>query len=70
MSDPIWFILWCICGSIAIGLEVIALWRPSEGDTLSENLRTKVRRHKWIRWVTFIAWLIFSIWFAWHIWLT
>lgn len=60
--------LWLALGALAIGLEVLALWRPARGDTLSENLRVRVRRHQWLRWATLAAWALFSVWFAWHIW--
>jgi hypothetical protein len=65
-------IIWIIWGIVSFAwfgiAEYMALSNKHEGDTLSENLRVLIGKHKALWYATLIIWIIFSSWFLGHIW--
>lgn len=58
-----WAWIWLCIGVLVVAVELIAIVRKGEGDTLSENVWKLQRRGSWgkfVRWMiaAFLLWLI------------
>lgn len=66
-----WTIAWIIWIVMFLVIEALALVNKTEGDTLSEKIRSwggiKTPERKGAQWAVFLAFLVFIIWFPIHI---
>jgi len=68
IPNSIW-ILWGVTMAAWFGIaEYMAVSNDYKGDTLSENLRELIGKHKALWYGTLVVWIVFTLWFLGHIW--